>query len=108
METLFGIPMDNVMVFTLGLTIIVLLGVGILAWRKPVLARLAMRNIPRRRAQTVLIVMGLMLATLLITAAFGTGDTLTYSVRELATARLGHTDLQVERINPIVAFGGPP
>ncbi len=108
METLFGIPMDNVMTFTLSMSIIVLLIVAVIAWRRPILARLALRNIPRRRSQTALIVLGLMLATLLITAAFGTGDTMTYSVRSSFTASLGGTDLQVKRINPVVAFGGPP
>jgi putative ABC transport system permease protein len=108
MESLFGIPMDNVMAYTLGMTIVVLLIVAVLAWRKPVLARLAMRNIPRRRSQTILIILGLMLATLLITAAFGTGDTLTYSVRKSFTTFLGGTDLQVQKVNPVIQFGGPP
>ena len=52
-----------------------------------------LRNIPRRRARPVSIVFGLMLATLLITAAFGTGDTMTYSMRQAFTAGLGGTDL---------------
>ena len=108
MENLFGVPMDTLMFIMLALSIAVLLVVGFLAWRKPVLARLALRNIPRRRAQTVLIVLGLMLATLLITAAFGTGDTMTYSMRRAFTGSLGNTDIQVERINPIIAFGGAP
>src|SRR5437763_14674253 len=108
METLFGISMDAVMVVVLAISVMVLLVVGLLAWRNPIILRLALRNIPRRRSQTVLIVLGLMLATLLITAAFGTGDTLTYSLRTSLTANLGGTDLQVERLNPIVAFGGPP
>jgi putative ABC transport system permease protein len=108
METLFGVPMDTIMVIVLSLSILVLLGVGVMAWRRPVLARLALRNIPRRRAQTVLIVLGLMLATLLITAAFGTGDTMTYSMRQAFTGALGGTDIQVERVNPIVTFNGPP
>lgn len=108
MESLFGIPMDNVMTFTLGMTIVVLLVVAFLAWRNPIMARLALRNIPRRRSQTILIVLGLMLATLLITAAFGTGDTMTYSMRSSFTASLGNTDLQVTRINPIVQVNGPP
>src|SRR5215210_7959066 len=100
MDTLFGVPMDAVMIVVLGLSIFVLLIVGLMAWRKPILLRLALRNIPRRRAQTVLIVFGLMLATLLITAAFGTGDTMTYSLRSSLTASLGGTDVQVAKVNP--------
>src|SRR5438045_7857297 len=108
MELVFGISMNVMLAGVLPLAIIVLLVVAFLAWRNPIILRLALRNIPRRRSQTVLIVLGLMLATLLITAAFGTGDTLTYSLRTSLTANLGGTDLQVERLNPIVAFGGPP
>src|SRR3954453_10191573 len=108
METLFGIPMNNVMFVVLTLTILVLVVVALLAWRRPILTRLALRNIPRRRAQTVLIVLGLMLATLLITAAFGTGDTMTYSMRQAFTASLGGTDIAIQKVNPVIAIGGPP
>src|SRR6476619_2168431 len=99
MEKLFGVTMDNIMDWVLGFCVRVLLVVGVLALRKPILARLALRNIPRRPAQTVLIVFGLMLATLLITAAFGTGDTISYSMRQAFTAGLGGTDLQITKIN---------
>src|SRR3954453_10681144 len=108
METLFGIPMNNVMFVVLTLTILVLVVVALLAWRRPILTRLALRNIPRRRAQTVLIVFGLMLATLLVTAAFGTGDTMTYSMRQAFTAGLGGTDITVKRTNPVLSENGPP
>src|SRR6476469_2041336 len=108
MEKLFGVPMDNIMAWVLGFSVLVLLVVGVLALRKPILARLALRNIPRRRAQTVLIVFGLMLATLLVTAAFGTGDTMTYSMRQAFTAGLGGTDITVKRTNPVLSVNGPP
>src|SRR5438045_2406226 len=108
MEKLFGVPMDNIMAWVLGFSVLVLLVVGVLALRKPILARLALRNIPRRPAQTVLIVFGLMLATLLITAAFGTGDTISYSMRVAFTGSLGNTDLQVQKVNPRIALDGPP
>ena len=38
------------------------------------------RNIPRRRAQTILIIIGLMLSTLIISTAFSIGDTVDYSI----------------------------
>ena len=44
--------------------------------------RMGLRNIPRRGAQTALVVVGLMLSTLIITAAFTTGDTIDYSIAE--------------------------
>src|SRR5207237_3568099 len=108
METLFGISMDVIMAWVLGLSVLIVVGVAFLGWRKPILARLALRNIPRRRAQTVLIVLGLMLATLLITAAFGTGDTMTYSMRQAFTAYLGGTDITVQKVNPEISVNGPP
>ncbi|MEO6457448.1 MAG: FtsX-like permease family protein [Chloroflexia bacterium] len=108
MESIFGVSMDILMAITLGLSLLVVAIVVLLAWRKPILTQLALRNIPRRRSQTVLIVLGLMLATLLTTAAFGTGDTMSYSMRQAFTAGLGGTDLQVRRVNPVVAQNGPP
>jgi putative ABC transport system permease protein len=57
-----------------------------------VIFKLGVRNIPRRKAQTVLIVVGLMLATLIISAALGTGDTLNRSVNSAAFKALGPLD----------------
>jgi putative ABC transport system permease protein len=62
------------------------------AWRRPVIFKLGLRNIPRRRAQTTLIVVGLMLSTLIVSAALGTGDTLDYSITASAYDVLGHVD----------------
>ncbi len=92
METLFGIPIGTL---TVALTIVFLIAVGITAYfalRNPVVLKMAVRNIPRRRAQTVLIVTGLMLATLLFSASFATGDTLSHSVRVLVVKQLGQLD----------------
>ena len=92
METLFGIPIGTL---TAALTVIFLAAVVITAYfalRNPVVLKMAVRNIPRRRAQTVLIVVGLMLATLLFSASFATGDTLSHSVRVLVVERLGQLD----------------
>lgn len=101
--------MDNIMIVVLTFSILVLGAVAFMAWRKPIIAKLALRNIPRRRAQTVLIIFGLMLATMLITAAFGTGDTMTYSMRTAFTGGLGGTDIEVVKRNAqAVNFSGPP
>ena len=43
-------------------------GPGVFSRRNPVLFKLGLRNIPRRRAQTVLIIIGLMLSTAIITS----------------------------------------
>ncbi|HEX8220711.1 MAG TPA: FtsX-like permease family protein [Chloroflexia bacterium] len=109
METLFGVSMDTIMLVVLVLSLLVLAYVAFLALRKPIIAKLALRNVPRRRSQTVLIVFGLMLATMLITAAFGTGDTLTHSMRVAFAGGLGGTDIEVMKSNPqAVNFSGPP
>ena len=92
METLFGIPIGTL---TAALTVVFLAAVAITAYfalRNPVVLKMAVRNIPRRRAQTMLIVVGLMLATLLFSASFATGDTLSHSVRVLVVERLGQLD----------------
>jgi putative ABC transport system permease protein len=71
--------MSGILVALVSLLAICLLTVAWVAWRRPVIFKLGVRNIPRRKAQTILIVVGLMLSTLIISAALGTGDTLHYS-----------------------------
>jgi len=62
------------------------------ALRNRVMFLVGLRNIPRRRAQTTLIIIGLMLSTLIISAAFTTGDTVDYSIRNTVYDSLGHAD----------------
>ncbi len=95
MEELFGIPMNSIMVVLLALLGICLLAVAFIAWRRPVIFKLGVRNIPRRKAQTILIIVGLMLATLIISAALGTGDTLNRSVTSVAIDTIGPLDEMV-------------
>lgn len=106
MNSLFGIPMDTVMVVALSLSGLVVLILAALALTNRVSFKLGVRNIPRRPAQTVLIVVGLMLSTLIITAAFGTGDTMTYSIRQSATQGLGQIDESISRGEGLSSFGG--
>ncbi|MCK4267267.1 MAG: ABC transporter permease, partial [Actinomycetia bacterium] len=96
METLFGIPIDNLMV-GLTLALLSLLAfLAVLASRNRVLFRIGVRNISRRPAQTGLIVLGLMLATLLVSSSLVTGDTISYSIQSSAVKSLGQTDLIVQ------------
>ena len=71
---------------------LILLGVGLLALRKPIIAKLGLRNIPRRPAQSVLIVVGLTLSTLIIVSALSLGDTLNRSVQRHAINAYGMID----------------
>jgi putative ABC transport system permease protein len=91
-EKLFGLEMGAIAGCLSSALILVLAVLALLAWRRPVMFKLGLRPIPRRRAQSTLIVFGLMLATLIITAAFGTGDTLSHTIRSLAIEGLGEMD----------------
>ncbi|MGI8483241.1 MAG: ABC transporter permease, partial [Thermomicrobiales bacterium] len=92
MDKLFGISMTSIMTVLLVMLAICVASVVVIALRRPVIFKLGVRNIPRRKAQTSLIVIGLMLATLIITAALGTGDTLNHSVNDIAIKTLGPLD----------------
>src|SRR5579875_1649646 len=92
MTSLFGIPMDTLMAWMLAAFLLVTAVVAVLAFTNRLFFRMGLRNIPRRRAQTVLIVVGLMLSTVIITSAFGTGDTLSYSVRSAVVGGVGTVD----------------
>lgn len=69
-----------------------LLFVAFLSLRNPLIGKLGVRNIPRRPAQTVLIVAGLTLSTIIITSALVTGDTLDYSIQRYAVDAYGEID----------------
>ena len=96
MEKLFGLGMATIAGVLSAILALVILCLAFLAWRRPVFFKLGLRPIPRRRAQSMLIVLGLMLATLIITAAFVTGDTLSHSIRTLATEGMGEMDETIQ------------
>jgi putative ABC transport system permease protein len=60
--------------------------------RGPLERRLAARNALRRRAETILVVVGSMLGTAIIIGALVVGDTLNFSVRQTAFQDLGPAD----------------
>jgi putative ABC transport system permease protein len=82
----------NVMIGLLIAVGLILLYLVLLATRNPVLVKIGLRNIPRRPSQSVLIVIGLTLSTVIILSSLATGDTLTYSVRTSAVRAYGHID----------------
>ena len=107
MESLFGVPTTQLMWILLAV-----LGVGLLltaasALRNRVSFRMAARNLPRRRAQTGLVILGLMLATMLFSASFTTGDTLTNSLRLQSLENLGQVDVQVQAEGQSSSGGDP-
>lgn len=92
MKTLFGLPMSNLMVVLPSIIGIFLAIVVFLGLRNPVIARIALRNISRRWVQSILMVAGLTLSTIMITSAVSIGDSLSYSTRIEAIQRLDHID----------------
>ena len=96
MEELFGVPTQQLVWILLAVFGAAALLLGLSALRNRVSFRMAARNLPRRRTQTILVVLGLMLATMLFSASFTTGDTLTNSLRVQALENLGQVDVQVQ------------
>jgi putative ABC transport system permease protein len=92
MNELFGIPMSTIVVALAAMLVVSLLSVAWVYARRRVIFRLGARNIPRRKAQTALIVFGLMLSTLIVTAALGTGDTVDSSMTSEVYGQLGQID----------------
>jgi putative ABC transport system permease protein len=109
METLFGIPTEVLMYALLAVTGAGALVLGLSALRNRVAFKMAVRNIPRRKSQSALIVLGLMLATMLFSASFTTGDTLTNSLRTQALENIGQVDVAVrpDTAEAPGPFGGP-
>ena len=91
-SSFFGIPALTVAGWMAAAVGAVLLALLVLAAFNRILLKMALRNIPRRRAQTVLILFGLMLATLIITASLAVGDTWSYSLVAIQLPQLGGVD----------------
>ncbi|MCK9519989.1 MAG: FtsX-like permease family protein, partial [Dehalococcoidia bacterium] len=95
MNELFGLSMNLiavVMLVAFGLCMAVFAGIF---FANRTMFRMGLRNIGRRRAQTALVVSGLMLATVIITAAFTTGDVIDYSATKMTYDNLQRTDLSL-------------
>ncbi|HEX7263712.1 MAG TPA: FtsX-like permease family protein [Candidatus Dormibacteraeota bacterium] len=92
MSVYFGIPALTVATWMVAAVGVLLLGLLLFAAVNRVLLKMALRNVPRRRAQTVLILFGLMLATLIITASLSVGDTLNYSLQSIQLRQIAGVD----------------
>lgn len=97
MDDFFGLSMTTLMLILLGILGIAFATILYVIVRSRVMFLMGLRNIPRRMGQTVLIVVGLMLSTLIISAAFTTGDTVDYSLTEQSYNLLGHVDEAIFR-----------
>jgi putative ABC transport system permease protein len=70
---------------------------------RPVLRRLALRQIARRPIETVLVIAGSLLGTTLIVASLSVGDSFDRSVRQVAYDVLGPVDEYVRVADPALA-----
>ena len=82
MKEIFGVSMNVIMATLLAVFVVSIAIVALLALRNRVMFRMGVRPITRRWGQTALIVIGVMLSTVIISAALGTGDTLSVSIRQ--------------------------
>jgi putative ABC transport system permease protein len=94
-DKLFGLEMTTIAACLGSALLVVILVLAVVGWRNNVMLKLGLRPIMRRRTQSGLIIVGLMLATLIITAAFVTGDTLSHTIRSLVVESLGPVDEMV-------------
>lgn len=92
METLFGLSMTTLMYALLVIVLASILVLAVLAVRNRVILKMGLRPIPRRPGQTILIIVGVMLSTVIMAAAFGTGDTIAFSIRSQAVDGLQQID----------------
>ena len=113
MSEIFGIPADTLLVILVAVTGLILAAVALIAWRFPLSFRLGLRNLPRRKAQTALVIGGLALSTMIITSALGIGDTIDYSTKSGVYEELGGVDIQISSSSVATEAGvafrsGPP
>ncbi len=87
----FG-PTQTLAIVLLSAVALALLYLIVLGLRNRTIAVLGVRNIPRRRSQSALIILGLTLSTIIIVSALSIGDTLSYSVRRHAIDAYGAID----------------
>ena len=77
----------------------VLVVVGILAFRRRVLARMAIRSISRRKKFSVIVVCGLLIATAMISGSLVAGDTLDYIIAKDIMTSTGEVDVMISALN---------
>jgi putative ABC transport system permease protein len=93
---LFGVSMNLIMYVLVAALGVALATVAYVWLRNRVMFNVGVRNIPRRTAQTTLIVLGLMLSSLIISAAFTMGDTVSRSLTSQVYSLLGSVDETVQ------------
>ncbi len=96
MGKVFGLPATELAMGMTALLVVIFSIIAIGAVRRFILVKMGTRNIPRRKGQSILIVIGLMLSSAIIATSLGIGDTVRYSIRSVALDFLGPTDEIIE------------
>ena len=99
MTDLFGVPIDIMTRILVVTTIVIVGGTLLLALFNRIFFKIGVRNIPRRRAQMLLIVFALMLSTTLLTGVLATGDVVTAAGQSVAVYNLGSVDETITKGN---------
>ncbi len=97
METLFGLQMQYIAGGLTATLLVLILAIAIIAIRNRFLIKLSLRNIPRRRTQSILIIVGLMLSSTIVAASLAIGDTITGSIRNVVLEGIGDTDIRISK-----------
>src|SRR5215217_760608 len=92
MQTILGVPVTTITAVVAATFVICLAALAVVGRRDPLLLRLSLRNVPRRRMQSALISLGLALSTVIITTALNTGDTMSHTLRSLVAGTVGRAD----------------
>lgn len=71
---------------------VVFIIVGILALRNPFLRKMAARNLARRKGNTAIVVIGLLIGTAIVTSSFVMGDTMGFVFENAINEQLGEID----------------
>ncbi len=95
MNDLFGLPISTLAIVLGSLLGVAVFTVAVLGVANRTMFKFGLRNIPRRGLQSLLVVVGLALATLITTAAFVTGDTVDYSLTKDVYSLFGRSDVDV-------------
>src|SRR5579872_1277033 len=99
MTHLFGVPIDIMTTILVVTTIVIVGGTLLLALTNAIFFKIGVRNIPRRRAQMLLIVFALMLSTTLLTGVLATGDVIKAAAQSVAVYNLGSVDETITASN---------
>jgi putative ABC transport system permease protein len=92
MDEFFGLSMTIIMAVLVAIFGVCVVTVLYVVLRNRLVFFMGLRNIPRRKAQTALVIVGLMLSSLIITSSLATGDTIDRSITASIYDNLGPVD----------------